>query len=199
MPSRQGNKPARQPVKNEQPPRQPKPASPSQPAAGQPAQAGQPKQISVRNLLWGPLWAGSPYVDLRVKLFHILRKWSTATPQYATILDMILRHSILPEMMQLLLSHRKYAIARLFVRTVHLREKLKYKFGFSASLCQSFLRQNMSIWSIRTFSASSCYLFDSDDIIYGLHEISQNSRTDIFDCQTSLSKAFLNRICTKNF
>ena len=117
-----------------------------------------PKQISITNLLSERKSTGftSPlYRDLGVKLFHILSKWSTATLQYATIPDMILHHSIGPEMLQLLLSPRKYAIARLFVKTVHLSEKLKYKFDFSASLCQSFLCLNMSIRSILAFSASS--------------------------------------------
>ena len=117
-----------------------------------------PKQSSIANLASERKFTGftsSLYRDLGVKLFHILSKWSTATLQYATIPDMILHHLIVPEMMQLLLSLRKYANARSFEETVHLSEKLKYKFDFSASVCQSFSCLNMPIWSILTFSTSS--------------------------------------------
>ena len=58
---------------------------------------------------------------------------------------MILHHLMVPEMMQLLLSLRKYANARSVEEAVYLSEKLKYKFDFSASVCQSFSCLNMPI------------------------------------------------------
>ena len=94
-------------------------------------------------------------LDLGVELFIILRKWSTAFPQYTIILDMNRDRLIGAGMIKSLLGARKYSDYDLYCKTVYLLKKLKFSFRVIISKVLLFHYVNVWIWIISTFSTSS--------------------------------------------
>ena len=77
---------------------------PAKPATQQPAsQQGQPAASTSRE----SIRFTTSYIDLPVKLFHILREWQVLSLQYATTLHQILHHLISAKTMHLLLKANK--------------------------------------------------------------------------------------------
>ena len=131
----------------------PKPATRlTKPATQQPAsQKGQPAASESRE----SIRFTTSYIDLPVKLFHILRKWQPLSLQYATTLHQILHHLTSAETLHLLLNASKEGIQPSFEQIVDLLKKLNYNFDISESIVRLFRRLSTPFWGILTCSTSS--------------------------------------------